>query len=112
MAATTQTTVGNPPAWEEAPIATADRRRSLRKPTRAVGKILASDAERHLHGRAVTVADLSLHGVGFQSPQALTIDQQYGLQITGDSMNLSARIRVVSCRQRPDTQWDIGAEFA
>src|SRR5258708_31604453 len=100
MSATTHNNPGNPSSWEDTPISTADRRRSDRKTMRAVGKILASDAERHLHNRSVTVVDLSLHGVGFHSPDALLVGHLYGLQITSDWLNLSSRLRVVSCRQR------------
>jgi hypothetical protein len=98
--------------WEDAPISTADRRRSERKNVRSIGKLTAPAAEKHLHGRAVTVVDLSLHGAGFLSPEALTVGGIYGLQVTSDWMNLSSRVRVASCRKRDDGEFDVGAEFA
>lgn len=102
----------NTPDWQNAPIATADRRRSERKFMQAVAKLTASGREPHLNGRTVTLVDLSLHGAGFLSPAPLTIGTLYNLQISSDWLNLSSRVRVVSCRQREDQSWDVGAEFA
>ena len=100
------------PDWQDAPLSTADRRRSERKVMQAVARLSASSRERHLQGRTVTLVDLSLHGAGFQSPAPLTVGSLYNLQITSDWLNLSSRVRVVSCRQREDQSWDVGAEFA
>src|SRR5437660_716205 len=99
------------PDWQDVPIAAADRRRSERKFIQAVARLTASGRERHLNGRTVTLVDLSLHGAGFLSPAALTVGSMYNLQITSDWLNLSSRVRVVSCREREDQSWDVGAEF-
>jgi hypothetical protein len=102
----------NTPDWQDVPIAAADRRRSERKFLQAVARLTASGREPHLNGRTVTLIDLSLHGAGFQSPAPLTVGTLYNLQISSDWLNLSSRVRVVSCRQREDQTWDVGAEFA
>jgi hypothetical protein len=57
------------------------------------------------------VIDLSLHGAGFRCGEPLEIGQRYGLEVRGDWMTLSARVRVVSCRKHGDGHFDIGAEF-
>lgn len=91
--------------------ALADRRRADRRATQSVGTLFAPGHERHLLGTPVTMVDLSLHGTGFRSIDALRVGQLYGLQINGDWMNLSSRIRIVSCRKRDDGEYDVGAEF-
>lgn len=80
-----------------------DRRRHPRRPVRAtIGKLDTPDRV----SKPVEVTDLSAHGVGFCTTEALVIGRKYALEIKGNWINLSSRIRVVSCRAG-----EVGAEF-
>ena len=89
----------------------SDRRRSPRRAHEVPGRLFNADIDSDPSGRPVPVLDLSLHGVGFRSPAALQVGEVYRLQIAGKWMELSARVRVVSCRLG-DEGWDVGGEFS
>src|SRR5205823_8004229 len=99
------------PTEQTAPLATADRRRTPRRPARYTARIYTPCDQPELLGQPVTMINLSLHGAGFRAPAPLALGHHYGLEIRGDWMNLSARVRIVSCRPRNDDGFDIGAEF-
>ena len=94
-----------PPELESTPA--ENRRRDTRRAAACTTAMMyASGAEAHLFGKTVAVTDLSLHGIGFNSEASLVIGRMYGLEIQGNWMNLSSRVRVVSCREGK-----VGAEF-
>lgn len=88
-----------------------ERRRTPRRTHGVPGTLFTADIDSDPSGRRVPVLDLSLHGVGFRSPAALRVGETYRLQIAGKWMELSARVRVVSCRLGEDG-WDVGGEFS
>ena len=92
--------------------ATDDRRRDERRPTpRTTGKLYAPGDQKHLFGSTVTMVDLSLHGAGFRSSDRLIVDKLYGLEIRGNWMNLSSRVRVVNCREGDSGDFEVGVAF-
>jgi hypothetical protein len=87
-------------------VASADRRRELRRPSgapatacRLVGGI---ELERH----DVLVSDVSSRGVGLRSPVPLEKGCVYKLQPLGEQATL---IRIVRSRKRADGNFDVGA---
>jgi hypothetical protein len=98
--------------WEESSTATDDRRRHPRRASRrTTATLYAPDGQAGPLGEAVTLVDLSLRGVGFRSAGALAVGKRYGLELRGNWMDLSSRIRVVSCRPGEGGGFEIGAEF-
>ena len=59
----------------------------------------------------VTVTNLSLHGVGFRSDKKIEMGGAHWIVIATDTLHLSTRLRVVSCRERESNVFEIGAEF-
>lgn len=57
------------------------------------------------------VCNLSLGGVGFRSPQRFAAGESYRITMGAGALFLNARLRIVSCRNRKDGTFDIGAEF-
>ena len=90
----------------ECPLAENRRREARRAARDATAQVYACGAEEHLFGKGVTITDLSLHGVGFISDQSFVVGRTYGLEIHGNWMNLSSRVRVVACHEG-----QVGAEF-
>jgi PilZ domain len=92
--------------------ATTDRRRSARQ-ERMVPAWLSERAggTGKSAQQQVTVTNLSLHGVGFRSDKKIEPGGAHWIVIATDTLHLSTRLRVVSCRQREDTLFDIGGEF-
>lgn len=102
----------SPDLQEQASTATDDRRRHPRRPAlNTTGKIYESGDQKHLHGHSVRMIDLSLRGTGFRSTEAFMVGRVYGLHVKGNWMNLSSRIRIVSCRAMEGGEFEVGAEF-
>ena len=59
----------------------------------------------------VLVTNVSLHGVGFRSPQPVDRDHLYCIEIGVGPLQLASRMRIVRVRGRADGTYDIGAEF-
>jgi hypothetical protein len=98
---------------QESPTQTmADRRRSARQ-ERVVPAWLSERAggAGKSSQQQVTVTNLSLHGVGFRSDKKIEPGGAHWIVIATDTLHLSTRLRVVSCRQREDNIFDIGCEF-
>lgn len=89
----------------------ADRRRSFRQERATPAWLSAATGTNKGNGFHVTIKDLSLHGVGFISDRSLRKQDTHWMVIADQSLRLSTRIRVASCRQREDGMWDVGAEF-
>jgi hypothetical protein len=90
----------------------ADRRRSHREPVVTLGMVRSLDeAERFERPRQVLITNVSLHGVGFRSPERLDRDLLYAIEIGMGPLHLSSRLRLVRVRSLPDGTYDIGAEF-
>ena len=102
------------PAAENGMIDTpaAERRRSHRQ-KRETGGWLSSATGHRAGGNGchVQVRDLSLHGVGYVSDTESRVHDTHWLVIADQSLRLSTRLRVVSCRAREDGKWDVGGEF-
>lgn len=89
-----------------------EQRRAPRKPApNMTGRLYTPSDQQHMLQWTVNMVDLSLHGVGFRVEQAMTVGKLYGLEIRGNWMNLSSRIRIVFCRKRGNGEYDVGAEF-
>jgi len=93
------------------PAATdSDRRRSPRSELGARGWL---SAEAGSGGRnfSISVADLSLHGIGFACDDQLTPDSIHWLVLDAGGLRASSRLRIASCRKRDEGGYDCGAEF-
>lgn len=90
----------------------ADRRRSERTAQQLPGWISGDTNHRNERGRQVTVTDLSMHGVGFiDAKQNYQIGARHWIVVNGNSLRISTRLRVVSCRQNDEGAWVVGAAF-
>jgi len=63
------------------------------------------------HRRSIYVFNVSCGGVGFRSQTCLVQGTVHNVRIGAGPLHLSARVKIVSCRPRPDGACDIGAEF-
>jgi hypothetical protein len=90
----------------------ADRRRSARQ-ERVVPAWLSERAggAGKSSQEQVTVTNLSLYGVGFRSDKKIEPGGAHWIVIATDTLHLSTRLRVVSCRERENNVFEIGAEF-
>lgn len=88
----------------------AERRRSERQEhlTAATLHPAAGDA---LVAHHTMVCNLSLGGVGFRSPQRFAPGEVWRITLGNGPLFLNARIRIITCRARPDGTYDLGAEF-
>jgi hypothetical protein len=93
----------------------AERRRSARHPVITPGVLRAVRNENHVDpldpGQQVMVTDVSLHGIGFRSDQALSTETRYVIEIGMGPLHLTSRLRIVRVRRRPDGVFEMGAEF-
>ncbi len=89
----------------------SDRRRSSRAERATPAWMSAASGSNKGNGFNVTIKDLSLHGVGLIADRALNRQDTHWMVIADQSLRLSTRVRVASCRQREDGLWDVGGEF-
>ncbi len=87
-----------------------NRRRHPRRASAAIATLFVPNENKP--GQTVQMLDLSLHGVGFRSPTPLAFGAMYGLQLSENWLNLTARIRVLTSRPHSSGHHDIGAHFA
>ena len=97
-------------AWTQ-PSRVTDRRRSIRHPLGATGTITLGDGAADPRQLQVMVLNVSLHGVGFNSPVEFAEGAAHQVRIGAGPLHLSSKFRVISCRTRDDGTWDIGAKF-
>lgn len=87
-----------------------DRRRSERVDQRVPGWV--SGADRSSRGQNVLVCDMSMHGIGFHDPaNRYRVGSTHWLVVNGGALRVSTRIKVVSCRERDDGGFYVGASF-
>ena len=102
------------PTFDAPPPAAAghERRRSERT-TAAIDGWMGGPGGRagFASGRHVAVRDLSLHGAGLISDGPARVGERRWFLVNGGPLRLSTRMRVASCRPRPDGRYDIGGEF-
>ena len=96
---------------ENASAVVADRRRSARREHVLPAWLSAEPGNRRSSQQSITVRDLSLHGVGFSCESAVTIGATHWIIISQGPLQLSSRLRVISCRVTDENRYDIGAEF-
>lgn len=60
----------------------------------------------------VVVCNLSLGGVGLVCDHGYRLGTQWRITLGNGPLLLNARVRVVSCRRRPDGRFDVGCEFS
>ena len=92
--------------------ATADRRRSPRVPHVMDAWVMsptATDPDDRVEARCLNV---SRHGVGFIIAQPLPTCAFYVIDMGLGDQRMKAEVRILSCEQTPDGQYDIGAEFS
>jgi len=87
-----------------------ERRRSHREPQMTVATLQPVNGDASVD-RQVLVCNLSLGGVGFRSAQRFLPGEMYRITLGSGPLFLNARLRVVSCRARPDGTFDVGAAF-
>src|SRR5438105_3637026 len=83
-----------------------DRRRSERRATKSTATLYSAGEGNSRLCKPVAIIDLSLHGVGFRCDEPLEVGRSYSLELRTEQMNLTARIRIVSCRARDDARYD------
>jgi len=87
-----------------------ERRRSHREPQMTVATLQPVNGDASVD-RQVHVCNLSLGGVGFRSAQRFLPGEMYRITVGTGPLFLNARLRIVSCRARPDGTFDVGAAF-
>ena len=89
-------------------LVTANRRTTLRGAFLSQAVLVENGNEQN----ALKVSDLVLTGLHFLSPVALKPGTLRQLRTTGsEEAKLASTVRIVSCRVRPDGQFDLTAEF-
>ena len=88
-----------------------DRRRSPRDQRHAPAWVSTAVNARGGGGINVMVDNLSLHGVGFVSPEPLKPGESHWMVIADGALRLSTRMKIVNVRPVGDKQYAIGAEF-
>jgi len=90
----------------------SDRRRSRRNDCSAKGW-LSAEAGSGGRNYRVSVANLSLHGMGFSCEMQLTPESIHWIVLDAGGLRASSRVRIVSCRKREGEQvgYEYGAEF-
>ena len=87
-----------------------ERRRSHREPQMTVATLQPVNGDASVD-RQVLVCNLSLGGVGFRSAGRFLPGESYRITLGSGPLFLNARLRIVSCRARPDGTFDVGAAF-
>ena len=89
-----------------------DRRKHPRRlATHTTGKLYTPGDKDRLPAKSVQMINLSLCGTSFRATEPLVVGQMFGLDIKGNWMTLSSRIRLVSCRAREGGEFEVGAKF-
>lgn len=88
-----------------------DPRRANRVDHETLGLLMSADDDAYSDTLEVKVFDVSHLGVGFESPVPLPVHGQYRIRIGAGPLCLESRLRVVTCRQRGDSVFRVGAEF-
>jgi hypothetical protein len=96
-----------------AAVVEENRRRSTREMAGTTGTIrrAAADGSRRETSHDITVANISLHGVGIRSAIELHRGEYYHVEIGSGPLQLSSRMRVVRCDALPNGYFDVGGEF-
>lgn len=88
-----------------------DRRRSAREAHFVPGTLQPASGSADLDEQVV-VCNLSLGGVGLVCDHRYRCGSQWRITLGNGPLLLNAKVRVVSCRQRPDGRYDVGCEFS
>lgn len=101
------------PSTGSAPTGYAvERRRSARERKDLPAWLSAAAGSRSESGYNVTLLDLSMHGAGLSIDKPLTIGATHWMVVSGQSLRLSTRLQIVSCRPNESGSGYIcGAEF-
>ena len=105
------TTTGAAPASQPVLPAGIERRRSNREPQMTVATLQPVNGDASVD-RQVLVCNLSLGGVGFRSAHRFLPQEMYRITVGTGPLFLNARLRIVTCRARPDGTFDVGAAFS
>lgn len=71
-----------------------------------------SGADRSSRGQSVTVCDMSMHGVGFHDAKNFyRVGASHWLVVSGGTLRISTRVKIVSCRESEDGGFYVGASF-
>jgi hypothetical protein len=90
--------------------AAEERRRSERVEKRVPGWV--SGADRNSRGQAITVCDMSMHGVGFyDATNRYRVGASHWMVVNGGALRVSTRVKIVSCRQGDEGGFYVGASF-
>lgn len=87
-----------------------DRRRRTRLPSATEGWLIPDTGDLS-DPWEVRIADVSRHGVGFECTSPLEEGEVVRIRIGRGPLNLSKRLRVVSCRPGAQGTFVIGGEF-
>ena len=96
------------PARQDSPV--PERRRSARNPHITTATLQPASGDASVD-RPVLVCDLSLGGVGLRATHAFKVGSVFRISLGTGPLFLNARIRIVSCRPRPDGMFDVGSAF-
>lgn len=111
-AATPRTRPANTaPASHDPTYTGPDRRRSAREAPFVPGTLQPASGSADLDDRVV-VCNLSLGGVGLVCDHRYRLGTHWRITLGNGPLLLNAKVRVVSCRRRPDGRFDVGCEFS
>lgn len=92
------------------PYTGPDRRHNPRHPHFVAGTMQPADGNTDLN-QAVLVCNLSIGGVGLLCDQRYAVDSVWRITLGNGPLYLNAKVRICSCRPRPDGRFDVGCQF-
>ena len=98
---------GSPPAHYAGP----DRRRATREPHFVNGTIQPANGSADLDEQVV-VCNLSLGGVGLVCDHRYRVGTLWRITLGNGPLLLNAKVKIISCRTRPDGRFDVGCAYA
>jgi hypothetical protein len=87
-----------------------DRRQSVRNPHHVPATLQPADGNAEIDEPAL-VCNLSLGGVGLVCDHRYRPNTVFRITLGNGPLFLNAKIKVVSCRARPDGRYDVGCQF-
>jgi hypothetical protein len=88
-----------------------ERRKSSREARHLPGWLSNKAGAPPSEQQRITVVNLSTGGVGFCASRPCAPKAEHWMIISSGAMNLSTRVRIVTCRPNDHGGFDVGAEF-
>ena len=101
----------SPAAAPEEHYTGPDRRRNPREPHYVSATLQPASGNAEVD-EAVLVCNLSLGGVGLICDHRYRVNSVWRITLGHGPLFLNAKVRVASCRSRPDGRYDVGCAFS